>query len=131
MSPLGVGTGSDTGCSAAWSCTPRRCDSSTAFQASRRALRLPSSVDAWRLVLWRIFSSTRLASAAAPRKATATKSALIPALFYHLCARVCAMCRVVCACVCVRWCRVVCRYKYYPMEDVGRISRQNCFLIWG
>jgi hypothetical protein len=31
---------------------------------------------------------------------------------------VCALCRVVCA----HWCRVVCRYKYYSMGDVGRIS---------
>ena len=101
MCPLGVGAGSGTGCSAAWSCTPRRCDSSTAFQASRRALRLPSSVDARRLVLRRIFSSTRLISAAAPRKATAAKSAgSSPHFSYHLCTRVCALCRVVCTHVC-------------------------------
>ena len=98
-------------CSPAWSCTPRRCDSSTAFQASRTALCLPSSVDARCLVLRRISSSTRLANAATPRKATTAKSAGSSPNFPMICARVCALCRV----VCVRWCRVVCHYKYYSM----------------
>ena len=102
----GVGAGSGTGCSPAWSCTPRRCDSSTAFQASRRALRLPSTVDAWCLVLRWISSSTRLASAAAPRKDTAAKSAGSSPNFHTICACVCTVPSGVCTCVCAgaEWC---------------------------
>ena len=93
----GVGAGSGTGCSPAWSCTPMRCDSSTAFQASKRALHLPSSVNARCLILRWISSSTRLASTTAPRKATAAKSSGSSANFPTICARVCVRCAEWCA----------------------------------
>ena len=100
MSPPGVGADSGTGCNPAWSCTPRRCDSSTAFQASRRALRLPSFIDARCLVLRRISSITRLASAATLRKATAAKPTGSSRNFPTIYMRMCALCRVLCARVC-------------------------------